>query len=428
MKNSSTSTLIASAICIATAAFGQTNYVATAPTSSTPGALNTLIGVGAGMNMQSGGSANTFIGFQAGMANTIAGRNTFVGFKAGLSNTTGIANVFVGSEAGSNNTTGIGNMFLGQQAGGQNTTGAYNLFVGNGSGSGTTTGLGNTAIGDGSLLQNVTGTRNTAIGQYAGVASTSDENVFIGFAADVTPTTPNLTNVVAIGARARVSQSNSIVLGNNANVGIGTSAPGNKLEIAQGTSGNSGLRFTNLPVGTSVSRATTDKFLTVNENGDVVLRRVDLSLLSIAVGIGGRLGATPWGMEGATISSGKSPVAIGDSALNVPAGYKLYVADGILTEKVKVAVKNSDEWADYVFAQDYKLRSLDEVKQFVNEHKHLPGVPSATDVVKQGVDVGQMQAKLLEKIEELTLYMLQLKEENQQLKCKLDELTTTKHN
>lgn len=308
-------------------------------------------------------------------------------------------------------------MFLGQQAGGQNTSGSFNLFVGNSSGSNTTTGLGNTALGDGSLLQNITGTRNTAIGQYAGLTSSNDENVFIGFNADVSSNTPNLTNVVAIGSRTRVSQSNSIVLGNNANVGIGTSAPSNKLEITQGTAGNSGLRFTNLPVGTSVSRSTTDKFLTVNENGDVVLRRVDLSLLSIGVGIGlGRVGAAPWGMEGNTISSGQSPVAIGDSALNVPAGYKLYVADGILTEKVKVAVKNSDDWADYVFAANYKLRPLEEVKQFINAHKHLPGIPSATEVAQQGVDVGKMQAKLLEKIEELTLYMLDLKQDNQTLK------------
>ena len=92
----------------------------------------------------------------------------------------------------------------------------------------------------------------------------------------------------------------------------------------------------------------------------------------------------------------------------IPAtGYKLFVADGILTEKVKVAIKTNSDWSDYVFAPDYQLKSLSEVESFIKTNKHLPGVPSADDVVKQGVDLGKMDAKLLEKIEELTLYMIE---------------------
>jgi hypothetical protein len=101
-----------------------------------------------------------------------------------------------------------------------------------------------------------------------------------------------------------------------------------------------------------------------------------------------------------------------------------------LTEKVKVAVKNASEWSDYVFAPAYKLAPLAEVSRFIQINKHLPGVPSAAEVVEQGVDMAKMDAKLLEKIEELTLYMISaekqmtevknevnlLRQENQQLK------------
>ncbi len=315
-------------------------------------------------------------------------------------------------------------MFLGASTGYSNTTGVFNTFVGNGAGYSNTSGNNNTLVGLNSGYK-TTGSDNLMIGNSAGYENiTGAQNTFIGNGAGVSASNPGLQNATAIGYGAQVSASNSVVLGANANVGIGTSAPNNKLEITQGTNGNAGLRFTNLPSGTSVGRATTDKFLTVNENGDVILRRVDLSLLSIAVGIGGRLGAGPWTMEGTAISSGKSPVVIGDSALNVPDGYKLYVADGILTERVKVAVKNSDEWADYVFANDYKLRSLDEVNQFIQANKHLPGIPSADDIAKQGIDVGKMHAKLLEKIEELTLYMIELKQENRALKSTVEKLAT----
>lgn len=96
--------------------------------------------------------------------------------------------------------------------------------------------------------------------------------------------------------------------------------------------------------------------------------------------------------------------------VNTPTGYRLYVADGILTEKVKVAVRTSANWADYVFKSDYKLRPLHEVEQFIQKNGHLPGVPSAEEVVKNGIDVAGMDAKLLEKIEELYLHMIEMEQ------------------
>jgi hypothetical protein len=115
------------------------------------------------------------------------------------------------------------------------------------------------------------------------------------------------------------------------------------------------------------------------------------------------------------------------SQVTMPSGYKLYVQTGILTEKVKIALASSSDWSDYVFDDNYKLRSLEEVNAFIKQNKHLPGIPSAQELVEQGgIDVAKMNAKLMEKIEELTLYMLQLNEKNKELNARIAELESRK--
>ena len=107
---------------------------------------------------------------------------------------------------------------------------------------------------------------------------------------------------------------------------------------------------------------------------------------------------------------------------NTPAGYGMYVQTGILTERVKVATVNSADWADYVFAPSYKLMSLSDVESFIKINSHLPNVPSACDVEEKGIDMAKMDAKLLEKIEELTLYLIEMKKENNEMKKEIEEL------
>lgn len=99
---------------------------------------------------------------------------------------------------------------------------------------------------------------------------------------------------------------------------------------------------------------------------------------------------------------------VGDpGTVTLPSGYKLYVQDGILTEKVKIALVATANWSDFVFANDYKLLPLSEVEAFVKANKHLPGIPSAQNLVDDGgVDVQVMLAKQMQKIEELTLYII----------------------
>ena len=122
------------------------------------------------------------------------------------------------------------------------------------------------------------------------------------------------------------------------------------------------------------------------------------------------------------VSIGMDPAETVDAS-NTPLPYNLFVSQGIMTEKVKVALLNSSDWADYVFKPDYQLMPLNEVQSFIAKNGHLPNVPSAEEVAEAGIDVAKMDAKLLEKIEELTLYMIELKKENEVLKDKIEVLT-----
>ena len=92
---------------------------------------------------------------------------------------------------------------------------------------------------------------------------------------------------------------------------------------------------------------------------------------------------------------------------------KLAVNGDVFAKKVKVTLAAAD-WPDYVFEEDYALPSLAIVEKYINEHKHLPGIPTATTVEKDGLDVGEMNKQLLQKVEELTLYLIELKKENEQ--------------
>lgn len=123
-------------------------------------------------------------------------------------------------------------------------------------------------------------------------------------------------------------------------------------------------------------------------------------------------------------------VAIGTT--NTPAGYKLYVKDGILTEKVKVAVVGSSEWSDYVFLPSYELLSLEEVEDHIQENGHLHKTPSAVSIAEEGgFELKEMTINQQEKIEELYLHMIEMnkrlkevEQENVSLHAKIKELST----
>lgn len=96
-------------------------------------------------------------------------------------------------------------------------------------------------------------------------------------------------------------------------------------------------------------------------------------------------------------------------------GYKFAVnGAGIFT---KVKVKPYSAWPDFVFEHDYNLPSLYEVESYIKTHKHLPDIPSASEVEEEGHDLGEMNRKLLQKVEELTLHLIALKKEVDALKA-----------
>lgn len=89
---------------------------------------------------------------------------------------------------------------------------------------------------------------------------------------------------------------------------------------------------------------------------------------------------------------------------------KLAVNGKIRAKEVKVESAN---WPDFVFAKDYVLPTLQETEKHIKEKGHLPGIPSAAEVEKNGIELGDMNKKLLQKIEELTLYLIEMKKDNE---------------
>lgn len=95
----------------------------------------------------------------------------------------------------------------------------------------------------------------------------------------------------------------------------------------------------------------------------------------------------------------------GSNEITMTGDHKLFVSGGITAEEVKVKLKTA--WSDYVFYPDYQLKSLAEVETFIKQNGHLPEVPNAKTVEENGIELGEMNALLLRKIEELTLYILE---------------------
>jgi hypothetical protein len=109
------------------------------------------------------------------------------------------------------------------------------------------------------------------------------------------------------------------------------------------------------------------------------------------------------------VVTGSGNVGIGTMNPNA----KLSVNGEVYAKRVKVTVAQAD-WPDYVFAPEYSLPSLAEVEKYIKSERHLPGVPSAEEVGKKGLDLGEMNRRLLEKVEELTMYLI---EQQKQLKA-----------
>ena len=100
--------------------------------------------------------------------------------------------------------------------------------------------------------------------------------------------------------------------------------------------------------------------------------------------------------------------------------YSLCIKGGVLTDKINII--SPRYWPDYVFSSDYLLMPLSDLKAFVKKNHHLPDVPSEKEVMAEGIEIGDMQGILLKKVEEMTLYILQLQEQIDKLEQRINEL------
>jgi hypothetical protein len=245
----------------------------------------------------------------------------------------------------------------------------------------------------------------------------------IFFTASMSNTTP--ANPVRIGPGGGMSigvanaslnmydiPSDGLVVGGN--VGIGTTTPSNRLTVV--ATAEDVAQFKN------VSTANT-RILVANNTGQINL------------GIGS---ANPngylWCSTGKIFigDDGSSPTMFVDGMSNGNVGigttdtkgYKLAVnGSAIFT---KAVVKLYANWGDYVFDKDYHLPSLQEIEQFIQTHKRLPEMPSAAEVEKNGLDLGDNQTLVVKKIEELTLYIINQQKQIDELKLELKKIRKKK--
>ena len=352
------------------------------------------------------GNSRVFLGYAAGAGTGT--NNIGIGTSALGSNTTGASNMAIGSYSMSANTTGFNNVALGPSSLSSNTTAAFNTAIGSAALAVNTTGTGNLALGSFSLLTN-NGDYNTGVGAYSLYSNTIGAgNTAVG------PQTmyANITGRanVAVGSNAMIANTN----GSN-NTAMGSDA------LRSGSGSGS------VAIGFEAARNEINSNMLYISNSSTPNPLLKGSFHSSAPWLRINVKATP--SSPAPNTTGymaigdfdTAPGVAGAGGLGLPSSfvngaYRLYVQDGILTEKLKVALRNSGDWADYVFAPEYKLMPLSEVERFIKINKHLPNVPSAEEMVANGLDVSSTSAKLMEKIEELTLYVIKLNEEVQKLK------------
>jgi trimeric autotransporter adhesin len=328
----------------------------------TNGVANTFVGfnAGAATGANSTGSENSFFGSNAGLSTTDGNNNTFFGAGTGVYNTLGSNNTFLGTNAGANNQTGTHNIMIGINAGYDGTptlrSNSYNTYIGNFAGRNSSANF-NTFIGYAAGQFSTTGTSNIYMGNYTGgfTGITNNSNcIFVGdFAGSWTGTNPsapttvvnNLTNASAIGFQSQVTVSNALVLG-----GTGTNAV--KVGI--------GLHNPAYPLDVK----------------GVVNMRVAMNLPAIKI-------------------NERDFMGIGEN-------------EEFWVSNFKIRYQNENQWSDKVFEKDYKLLKIAELATFIEKNKHLPNIPSASEVVKKGIDNAEITSKLLEKIEEMSLYIIEL--------------------
>ena len=382
--------------------------------------FNTMLGEDAGGDLTSSAFTNTLIGSAAGLVLSSGSQNVFLGTGAGESTTTGDRNTYIGRWAGQN-ATGSSNVFLGAYTG-TNEAGSNKLYIDNSSttvpliygefntnllrfggsvqlgtwgigdpGNDSTQLLLSGAFNDGVNNGTVDGTYKLKIEGYNNDGPViypihvSDENSLVDFyiknrAAQGGVVRPTMYFAGKVGIGTEQIEADLHVVGNDT-LGRLIVAPkeptfnhDSEIFLAEDINGNYGMKI---------------KY----DGGDNYLQ------------IFGESNSTVYGPH-FSMQRTSGQLALGTT--DFAAGYQLSVGGKIACEEVLVSLEA--DWPDYVFKSDYELKTLAQVKQHIDEKGHLPGVPSAQEVAEEGLSLGEMNKVLMEKVEELTLYILQQEE------------------
>lgn len=274
-------------------------------------------------------------------------------------------------------------------------------------------------------------------------------------------------NIPVLATAGQWSANGSVIYYNDGNLGVGTDTPSTKLQIKQSTNGlNLAIRndadYADLKLLSSYdSLSALSNFMLQTGSGDNFSISTNASnTSSLLINISGSVGigtnvrqrrfhvagnGNIFVLEGSTYSyiswypdsftSGrKACTGFGNASddnftiANEVSGANVVISTNrgalIVPGKVKATEVKviSNVWADYVFDSTYNLRSLTEVKNYINENKHLPGIANAKEIKENGLSLGEMQQKQMEKIEELTLYLIKQDEQIKELKSEINNL------
>jgi len=265
------------------------------------------------------------------------------------------------------------------------------------------------------IQANTNGSRTTGFGarinfslnKYDNIASGTSSTLGAISVYDANNESSFGTMAFATKERYDKSLENKMWLDRHGNLGIGTDSPSNKLEVYR-SSGNeivAQFRTDEGVINISAAGTTTEN----PDYGNYISSRNATNTAYEDFGL-----KTASGIPQFLVKTNGS-VGIGT---NNTGTYKLAVNGSIRSKEVKVEAN----WSDFVFYDNYDLRTLDEVEQHIKENGHLPDIPSEEEVNKNGISLGEMNAKLLQKIEELTLYLIEQNKENQKQQKLIGEL------
>ncbi|QXP58410.1 hypothetical protein [Olleya sp. HaHaR_3_96] len=350
------------------------------------------------------GSTNSAFGYKSGAINANKG-SVFVGAFSGGGNSEGSSNVFVGFESGAKGYEGSENVLLGYQSGYHNIA------------------RGNTFLGYQTGFENQKGNGNVYIGYQAGYGKERSSTLYIE--------NSNSSKPLIWG------DFNKDIVNVNGSLGIGTESPAESLHIMGNIRGNA--------LGGALRIKTSSGYIDVGaQNGSwahIYTDRAKFIFNKDAYTITGGfssysssdLSLKTNGTQRLTINNETGNVGIGTIAPDE----KLTIKGKIHTEEVKVDLSVSGP--DYVFEKyfngksklnpSYKMLTLQEIESYAKANNHLPNVPSSREMQEDGIHLKEMNLKLLQKIEELTLYAIEQqkeldlqKENNNTLESRLEKI------